>query len=158
MRDDCFADILIEVAANTTSEQLDARLEEKLFAVNLKINRQFEDVRDSVLAQVLSKDMSEPQMSHTMNLLGLQLLSDAKSFVAYALPVMVQALQEIEARQMNVDREKRVQPVGGAYRKKPPKAENLRKSQRIAAQKLPTIPKKPQGVRKRWSGQRKRNR
>ena len=184
MRDDRFMDILKDIVTVTSSEQVDARLKERLEAINSELDRQFESVGDSVLARVLNKALSDSQRSDTIDLTGLRSLHDAKSFAIHTLPVMVDALKEDESPETNTDRggttgdihvAKRAQPISsiettcGVSREKPPtppSSENLssippslgnrRRSQRVAAQKPPTIPMKPQGVRKRRSGGRKK--
>jgi hypothetical protein len=184
MRDDRFMDILKDVVIITPSEQVEARLKERLDTINSELDRQFKSVGDSVLAQVLDKALSDSQRSDTMDLTGLRSLHDAKSFVIHTLPEMVEALKKEESPEINTDRggatgnahiAKRTQPIsstetaGGVSHEKPPTPPsseslsstppslgNLRKSQRITAQQTPTIPTKSQGVRKRKSRGRKK--
>jgi hypothetical protein len=184
MRDDYFVDILKDVITTTPSEQVEARLKERLDTINSELDRQFKSVGDSILAQFLNKALSDSQRSDIIDLTGLRSLHDAKSFVVHALPVMVEALKMQESPETNTDRggitgnihiAKRAQPISstetadGVSREMPltpPSSEsllptprslgNLRRSRRIAAQQLPTIPMKTQGVRKRRSGGRKK--
>jgi hypothetical protein len=184
MRDDRFVDILKDVISITPSEQVEARLKERLDTINSELDRQFKSVADSVLAQVLYKAMSDSQRSDTIDLTGLRSLYDAKSFVVHTLPSMVEALKKEESPEMSMDREgitgnihtaKRAQPIfgtetaGDVSRERPPTPPSseslppsppalgdLRKSRRIAKLQPLPIPMKTQGVRKRSSRGRKK--
>jgi len=164
--------------------EVEARLKERLDTINSDLDRQFKSVGESVLAQVLYKALSYSQRSDTIDLTGLRSLHDAKSFVIHTLPAMVEALNKDESPETNTDWggttgdihiAERAQPIPstettcGVSREKPPTPPsseslssiplslgNLRKSQRTATQKPPAISMKPQGVRKRRSGGRKK--
>ena len=49
MRDDSLVDILKDVVTITPSEQVEARLKERLDTINSEVDRQFKSVGDSVL-------------------------------------------------------------------------------------------------------------
>jgi hypothetical protein len=179
MRDDCFADIVKDIVTTAPSDRVETSLKEQLHTINSELDRQLKSVGDSVLAQVLSRALSDSQQSNIIDLIGLRSLHDAKSFVVHTLPGMVRALKEEESPETNTDRRgsmgnihiaKCAQPnAGGVPREKPPSPplseslsstppslRNLRKSQRIAARQPSKIPVKPQGVKKRRSGGRKK--
>jgi hypothetical protein len=59
IRNDRFIDILKDVVIITPSKQVKARLKKRLNTINSKLDRQFKSVRDSVLAQVLYKALSD---------------------------------------------------------------------------------------------------